>query len=530
MTPEYFAARPHLHGLARQMQSLLELADEMYVRGRSTGESVEYAEFEKLVGERSAAVEREVHAAALSSLDVDAPLIRVWGKHYRRVHRQTRSYATLAGQVPVTRTLYREVGRRRAPTLDPVSLRVGAVNRSWLPQTARVMAFLVAQGTSREAARVGEEMGRARYSRSSFERVGHAVGREYAQRRQVLEAALIEAFEVPRDARSVSISVDRVSIAMEEPVQRRPEGQLSEQDAQWLTARMRDYVPKTREERRSRAQLRELKLYGETHAPAKIARNYRQAYCATVTLHDEDGEALHTIRYGRMPAAQGSVERYLRRNAHEVMQRLQQDVLALRAVRPDLEVVLLADGAPELWNLLQQYFDERMSGITPTELVDAWHVLEYVAAAARLVEARGKGWPGLYRRWKTKLLRYEGGAQTILRALKATKLERATDADGKQPVGDAIRYIEARLVRLNYAAARARGLPIGSGAVEATCKSLVALRMKRAGARWKPKTGNEVLCLRALELSDRWDDALPRMLKPLRKSVQVVDRAMAGAA
>jgi hypothetical protein len=54
------------------------------------------------------------------------------------------------------------------------------------------------------------------------------------------------------------------------------------------------------------------------------------------------------------------------------------------------------------------------------------------------------------------------------------------------------------------------------------------MRAKRAGARWKPKTGNEVLCLRALELSDRWDDALPRMLKPLRKSVQVVARA-AGA-
>lgn len=35
----------------------------------------------------AAAVERGVHHVALSGLDVDAPFIRVWGKHYRRVHR-----------------------------------------------------------------------------------------------------------------------------------------------------------------------------------------------------------------------------------------------------------------------------------------------------------------------------------------------------------------------------------------------------------------------------------------------------------
>jgi hypothetical protein len=55
--------------------------------------------------------------------------------------------------------------------------------------------------------------------------------------------------------------------------------------------------------------------------------------------------------------------------------------------------------------------------------------------------------------------------------------------DGVRPVEAAIRSFRARLPRMDDAAARRDGLPIGSGNVEATCKSLVAVRMKRPGAR-----------------------------------------------
>jgi hypothetical protein len=77
MTNAWLQERPHLATLARSLQKVLELADELYQRGRASAESVDYSEFEERAAHATAEVERGVHHVALSGLDVDAPYIRV---------------------------------------------------------------------------------------------------------------------------------------------------------------------------------------------------------------------------------------------------------------------------------------------------------------------------------------------------------------------------------------------------------------------------------------------------------------------
>lgn len=449
--------------LKHMVPSLEELLAEVaqQVEKSGVGGPVKYDEFEGRLRGKVAVVECAAHAISLAALDVDATKVLIDGALHAKVGRYATTFMSQAGEVPVMRTLFRRAGERNGPTVDPVALRTGAVEGVWLPGTARAMAHLLQQGTSREAEATAAVLGRVPYCRSSFERVGHAVGKLYSLQREAVERTLIEALEVPKEARSISLSLDRVAVPMEEP-RPRPVGR-----------------PR------------------KNAAKRPVVRVYRMAYCGTLTLHDAEGKALHTIRYGTMPA--GDVDR--------LCTALADDALALRADRPDLALVLLCDGAPEMWNLLEDEFDD---DDVRTRLLDFYHLIEKLAPAAQVLFQEDA--TDRLARWKVALLNRSGAHADILRELEESGLEQRRVGKDR-PVHDAITYLTNNAGRMNYAAARRQGLPIASGNVEATCKSLVGIRMKRCGARWKTDTGEHIIQLRALALSDRWDDAMDLTLR-----------------
>jgi hypothetical protein len=339
----------------------------------SGGRPVDYAGFEKAIGEAGARLECAVHGDVLRSLDVDAEQVMISGTLHRKVGRYSATCYTMAGPVEVERSLYRAVGERNPPTVDPISLRAGAIGAGWLPRTAQAMAYALQQGTSREAEQSALQTGRLLYSRSAYEDVGHLVGAEFTENQTEIEGKLIEAYVPPSEARSVSVSLDRVSVPMEEPRQR-PRGR-----------------PKK-------------------NAPKRpIERRYRMAYCGTVTLHDGEGKALHTIRYGRMP--QG--------DSLGLAQAMAGDVEVLLKKKPRLKVSMLQDGAPELWNLLSFEVNEEDLGVEIHKLVDLWHLMEKLGKAAVLIHGVEES-RAVMRRWYVRLVNSETARVSILSELRAS--------------------------------------------------------------------------------------------------------------
>ena len=69
-----------------------------------------------------------------------------------------------------------------------------------------------------------------------------------------------------------------------------------------------------------------------------------------------------------------------------------------------------------------------------------------------------------------------------------------------------LNYLEKNKERMRYADFRKRGLFVGSGVIEAGCKSVIGKRLKQSGMEWSVQGANAVIALRCSMLSNRMDD------------------------
>ncbi len=175
-----------------------------------------------------------------------------------------------------------------------------------------------------------------------------------------------------------------------------------------------------------------------------------------------------------------------------------------RLPQPDLRMLGLADGALEM-----QFMLDRTVGLFGDDVeiaIDFWHVVEKLCEAVKATGRKMSHWRPRFRRGLLHLRTW---------AVEAS--------DGvPQALTDAITYLGRNADRMRHKRLRDKDLLIGSGHVEATCKTLVSTRMKRCGARWKAEGGQAVLSLRSLAKSSRWEPAMEMLLPTWVTPVQEV--------
>ena len=154
-------------------------------------------------------------------------------------------------------------------------------------------------------------------------------------------------------------------------------------------------------------------------------------------------------------------------------------------------IVCLGDGAPPLWRLLTALASRAI------QVLDWFHVQEHLATVATLLP-EGKAWHHIQR-----VHLRDGASRRVLRELLT--LTRHAGGEAVRAAARAcLGYLWRHRTRLDYATARARGYPIGSGRIESACKLVVQQRCKGPGMRWEHTQAEYVLHARCAWLNDDW--------------------------
>ena len=158
--------------------------------------------------------------------------------------------------------------------------------------------------------------------------------------------------------------------------------------------------------------------------------------------------------------------------------------------------VVIADGAEWIWNNADQHFPGAI------QIVDLFHARQHLWDVARLLH------PGDLSRQKRWMLRHQpkldqGRIETLVKFLR--KLDASTPA-----LAQAIRieadYFERNAPRMRYPEFRRQHLFVGSGVIEAGCKTVIGSRLKQSGMFWTVRGANAIIALRCCHLNGRFED------------------------
>ena len=158
--------------------------------------------------------------------------------------------------------------------------------------------------------------------------------------------------------------------------------------------------------------------------------------------------------------------------------------------------VVIADGATWIWNVADQHFPGAI------QIVDLYHARQHLwELSAKLFPSQEKA----RKHWTARCLRQldRGKIEALVRILGHL---RPANLELAKIVRNEADYFQRNRRRMRYPVFRAQGLFVGSGVVEAGCKTVIAARLKRSGMFWTVRGANAIIALRCSRLSRRFED------------------------
>jgi hypothetical protein len=227
---------------------------------------------------------------------------------------------------------------------------------------------------------------------------------------------------------------------------------------------------------------------GKTEGQPAHTREVKLGCVFTQTGWDEEGYAMRDLD---STTYTGAIE-----TAEEFGKRIYLEAWNRGWSRAEKKVVM-GDGAEWIWNLAAPYFPGAI------QIVDLYHARQHLWELARLLHPNDHVTQQAWIKFHQRRLLDKGKIEKLTAALRAIRTSNPELAAKVRIEAD---YFERNAERMRYPTFRRQHLFVGSGVIEAGCKTVIGSRLKQSGMFWTVRGANAIIALRCCHLNGQFED------------------------
>jgi hypothetical protein len=159
--------------------------------------------------------------------------------------------------------------------------------------------------------------------------------------------------------------------------------------------------------------------------------------------------------------------------------------------------VVIADGAEWIWNITEQHFPGAI------QIVDLYHARQHLWELARKLHPNDQAQQKVWMKAHQKRLLDQGKIEKLVLSLRSID---STNPDVIDKIRIEADYFGKNAERMRYPKFRSQHLFVGSGVIEAGCKTVIGSRLKQSGMFWTVRGANAIVALRCCHLNGRFED------------------------
>jgi hypothetical protein len=159
--------------------------------------------------------------------------------------------------------------------------------------------------------------------------------------------------------------------------------------------------------------------------------------------------------------------------------------------------VVMGDGAEWIWNLAEQHFPGAV------QIVDLYHARQHLWELARRLHPNDEVNQKVWIKFHQRRLLDKGKIEKLVCALRSIASANPEVVKNIRTESD---YFERNAARMRYPKFRSQHLFVGSGVIEAGCKTVIGSRLKQSGMFWAVRGANAIIALRCCQLNARFED------------------------